>query len=172
MATANLAAVLTLDDRASAGLVNVANRTQNVSRAMGQSMSTLASFGSSLSQILVTTGALDNQTGRMVAQTLAFTSAGVRLAQVIGLQNSALWAQVAALSAVRRAMVLTGVGAVAVGGGFLLSRAIEGRAQAAVMGGTVVNVDARGATVRSESDLNDVGRQIIQGIAVQGIPVR
>lgn len=164
MAHANLAAVLTLDDRASAGLMNVSQQTQMVRRNMGQSLSTLASFGTQLSQILIVTGALSSEQGRMIAQTITFTSAGLRLAQVLGLQNSALWAQVAALGAVRRAMVLTGIGAVAVGAGFLLNRSIEGRMQSEVRGsGSQVYVDARGASFAGDASLHEFGRSISRG---------
>lgn len=165
MATANLAAVLTLDDRASAGLMNVSERTQMVRRNMGQSLSTLASFGNSLTGILVTSGALNSEQGRMISQTVAFTSAGLRLAQVLGLQNSALWAQVAALGAVRRAMVLTGIGAAAVVGGFALNRALESRAQQTVRGGgSQVYVDARGASFAGDAAFQEFGRSISRGV--------
>ena len=72
--TARLSAVMTLDDRASPGLVRSSRSAEQLRSSLLSTGQAMATFSSSMASLLVTTGALESKTGQYA--TAAFSVAG------------------------------------------------------------------------------------------------
>lgn len=173
--TATLSAVLTLDDRASPGLVKTTQSSDRLRSSLLSTGQSLATFASSMASLLVTTGALESKTGQYATAALSVAGA---VFSIIGplTQLNSLLRTTAVLQAFLTTLKNPIVGAIAVGAagaaaitaGALIGNAISNRSQSRTSTELppVINqtIDLRGATVRGEDDINELSRQVSRSV--------
>lgn len=171
---ANLHANLTLNDRASPGLVRSSKNTQKLQADLASAGASMATFASSMASLLITTGALESKTGQYATATLALVGAFLSMVPALQTINNLLRANAtiqAFLTTLTRGPV--GLGLLATAGiaaagtaAFLATRSSDerNRDRSSLRAGITVNADLRGAVVRSENDLNEISRRIVRQI--------
>lgn len=176
--TATLSAVLTLDDRASPGLVRTSQNADELRNSMLSLGGSMASFSSSMASLLVTTGALESRAGSLAAAWFGVAGALFSLIEPLVVVNRLLRTNAtiqAFLSTLTRGPVglaLLGVaGTAAVGtAAFLASRAVNNsfdernRLRGEQQQTVHQTIDLRGATIRGEDDLNELSRRVSQSV--------
>lgn len=173
--TATLSAVLTLDDRASPGLVKTSQNTQRLGADLRSAGTQIATFSASLASLLITTGALDSTTGRYATAVLALTGAFISMIPALQTINNLLRtnATIQAFIATLKnpavgIPVLALAGAAAATTGVLLTRAARNRGETAseqpLAFTNVQTIDLRGATIRGEDDINELSRKLDRNV--------
>lgn len=165
---ASVLVVMRARDEASTKLKTLGNTAQQTGEQFRTALPALATLGSSLASLLITTGALNSETGRYVTTGLALTSAAASavpaiaaLVRIFQSLNIAMRAQVVLQSILRGLMgpvgIATVVAALGVGtAAYVATRQLTGAATGQPM---VVNIDQRGMTVDNGARAAEVARQ-------------